>query len=518
MPQQRKTLTAEVQPQSGAPLLLDMTGQAYITTASIGILALFVGSGGSGPYVYSLFSGSLPSGTTLDGATGQLTRTGTLVIGTYNFVIQVQDSASSVFQRAFTISVHSRLFVLEASPSQATVNGVYSYQFRVTGATGTLSYSIVSGTVNSGLSLSSTGLLSGTPNATGVVAPYTSYYFTVRATDSGSGESIDMAVAPFNVATEPVVEFIDAAPYPGTSLGGTFIPVVYIGTPYETKVKVTGGTPPFVFAGVSGAPSIADMGGTVDSSDGTLRFFVLQTPTAANGSGYSNATTVAIGVTDANNVSGTAATAGLVFAPRKRASSNNNAVVVEDAVDLNFLDGTNTTATVGGSAGESTVQINVAKGAGVTATSPIVVTSGNITHANSGVTAGSYDRVTVNATGHVTAGSTDFTTIFTRSIAASLQYNASDFSSMTTGTDVVRLTGTAGGASSFNEFYASGASGQTVFVVNASTTTITVVNNSAGGTAGSKYDIGANFTLSPGHGMILWKDGTSNTWRIVGAY
>jgi hypothetical protein len=46
---------------------------------------------------------------------------------------------------------------------------------------------------------------------------------------------------------------------------------------------------------------------------------------------------------------------------------------------------------------------------GVTGTSPIVSSGGTapaISHATSGVTAGSYNNVTVNATGHVTAGST----------------------------------------------------------------------------------------------------------------
>jgi hypothetical protein len=56
---------------------------------------------------------------------------------------------------------------------------------------------------------------------------------------------------------------------------------------------------------------------------------------------------------------------------------------------------------------------------GVTATSPIASSGGTapvISHVNSGVTAGSYNNVTVNATGHVTAGSNvSYLTSFTES-------------------------------------------------------------------------------------------------------
>lgn len=172
-----------------------------------------------------------------------------------------------------------------------------------------------------------------------------------------------------------------------------------------------------------------------------------------------------------------------------------------------------------------TIIINGNGGASFTisGSSPIsasmIGTSMTISHVTSGIAAGTYDRVTFNTTGHATAGINSGTTIYSRSISASLAYAHLDFTSMTQETDVVRFTGAAGGTSTIRGLYDSPRAGQIVYLVNASTTTLTISNQDAGdGTAAARFAIGANFSLAPDHGCTLWYDGTAARWRIVGSY
>ncbi len=61
--------------------------------------------GGSGTgYTYSLFSGSLPTGTSLTGATGVIAGTASAA-GTFSFVIEVTDSLGQFGSQAFSITI-----------------------------------------------------------------------------------------------------------------------------------------------------------------------------------------------------------------------------------------------------------------------------------------------------------------------------------------------------------------------------------------------------------------------------
>lgn len=183
---------------------------------------------------------------------------------------------------------------------------------------------------------------------------------------------------------------------------------------------------------------------------------------------------------------------------------------------------TNATVTVNASGHVTAAASGAAPVTSVGASSPIASSGGTtpmISHATSGIAAGTYDRVTVNATGHATGGVNAGTTIYSRSIAASIAYSHFDFASMTTETDVVRFTGAAGGTSIIRGLYGAPRAGQVVYLVNASTTTLTISNqDGAEATAAARFAIGANFSLAPDHGCTLWYDGTSSRWRVIGAY
>jgi Putative Ig domain len=57
------------------------------------------GSGGTGPYTFAVIAGSLPTGVTLDGTSGQLTGTPSAQ-GVYSFTIRATDALSATGSRA----------------------------------------------------------------------------------------------------------------------------------------------------------------------------------------------------------------------------------------------------------------------------------------------------------------------------------------------------------------------------------------------------------------------------------
>jgi hypothetical protein len=127
---------------------------------------------------YSIVSGSLPAGITLNNETGVLSGTYTGAdFNTTNLVVRAIDTGGNTVDRTFTI--FSSNPVLISSPSSFFYSGV-GYSSSITASdNSSLIYSVFSGSLPAGLSLnSSTGLISGTPsNNTNTSA-------TLRATDS----------------------------------------------------------------------------------------------------------------------------------------------------------------------------------------------------------------------------------------------------------------------------------------------------------------------------------------------
>jgi large repetitive protein len=142
----------------------------------------FSSSGGTAPYQYSITSGALPPGLTLSSA-GVLNGTPTAA-GAYNFTVQSLDHSTGTgapffTSRAYSLTVNAP--VVTISPSTlpgAQVAVAYSQQLTASGGNGSYTFSVSAGSLPTGLSLSTSGLLSGTPSVAG------SYNFTVTAKDS----------------------------------------------------------------------------------------------------------------------------------------------------------------------------------------------------------------------------------------------------------------------------------------------------------------------------------------------
>jgi hypothetical protein len=150
--------------------------------------------GGSGHYTYSIASGTMPAGLTLNSSTGVISGTPTTP-GTYTFTAKVTDSNGSTDTDICTIVVQSvpiNLGCGSCSAGNAQKGQSYSSALPVTGGTGSYKFSIVSGYLPAGLTLNATtGVISGTPTAVG------SSTFTAKVVD-GSGNS-DTSTCTINV-------------------------------------------------------------------------------------------------------------------------------------------------------------------------------------------------------------------------------------------------------------------------------------------------------------------------------
>ena len=138
---------------------------------------------------FSVSSGSLPTGLSLNSSTGVISGTAPSVSSntTYSFTITATDSLNTSVSRAFSILINSIVTWNTTAGSIGTINPdvttSFSYSLSATALGNTISsYSITSGALPSGLTLnSSTGLISG--NVSTNVLTDTTYSFTVEASD-----------------------------------------------------------------------------------------------------------------------------------------------------------------------------------------------------------------------------------------------------------------------------------------------------------------------------------------------
>jgi hypothetical protein len=143
--------------------------------------SFFVG-GGNPPYKFTVVSGNLPPGLTLQTG-GQIFGTPTL-LGSFNFVVQVTDSGTPqyVVSKPVTLNVTPTPLNIYGAPlSPAPVNVLYHSQIPESGGTPPYTLAINSGNLPPGLALNaSTGAIDGTPTQIGI------YNFQVKGTDSSN--------------------------------------------------------------------------------------------------------------------------------------------------------------------------------------------------------------------------------------------------------------------------------------------------------------------------------------------
>jgi hypothetical protein len=196
----------------------------YVGSTYLQITLAATGGSGKG-YSWALSNGSsLPAGLSLS-AGGVITGTPTGTPGTTNFSVTVTDSAQNTGNGSFSITVDAGVSITTSSPlTTGYVGSSYSKQLAATGGTGTgYTWAVASGsTLPGGLTLSSGGLLSGTPTTIGTPS------FSVTVTDSAQ----NTANATFSLT-------IDA----GVTVTPAVLPIGYPGTIYpSTTLSAIGGT------------------------------------------------------------------------------------------------------------------------------------------------------------------------------------------------------------------------------------------------------------------------------------
>jgi len=228
-------------------------------------------SGGTAPYTFSILVGSLPAGVTL--SSGGLLSGFPTSAGVTTFTVQAIDSQGNGGVRQYSLSVVNAGYSPLTLPS-GTQGSAYSQQLSVSGGTAPLVYSAL-GNLPAGLSISSSGLISGTPSVNGSF----NASFRVSFNGGGAGNSgITISYTNWTISNVPSFGAAGIGPDP--------LPIGYTLQSYSQQLTFTGDVvPPVTFVhvatpgttyAVNGAPYFNPLPGGISLSSSGL---VSGTPT-----------------------------------------------------------------------------------------------------------------------------------------------------------------------------------------------------------------------------------------------
>jgi hypothetical protein len=187
-------------------------------------------SGGTAPYgTWTVTSGTLPTGLTLNAGTGVISGTPTAAASpSTSITVRVNDTYGCQGTQVITLQICPVITIAPASLTNGTVGTAYSQTVSASGGTAPYTFTVSGGSLPTWASLNaSTGVISGTPNSTANAS------FTIRATDANG------CAATRAYSVTPVCPVI--TPTPASLADGT------VGTAYNQTITASGGTAPFTY-------------------------------------------------------------------------------------------------------------------------------------------------------------------------------------------------------------------------------------------------------------------------------
>jgi Zn-dependent metalloprotease len=251
------SFTAVATDQIGAsaeqPLTIGLSSIVEVTTTSLPDWTVGVSYseqleavGGIGTKTWTDKNGDL-AGTGLSLSSSGLLSGTPASAGTISFTAEVVDSVGTSAEQPLSVLVNAALQITTDSMPTWTMGVAYSDQLTATGGTGTATWSDMNGDLaGTGLSISSDGIVSGTPTSSGTVS------FTAQVTDAIGG----VGIKPMSMTVNPAVLLQIAALSDGL-----------VGTAYSAQISATGGTGTLTYTDLNG-----DLSGTglALSPDGQL--------------------------------------------------------------------------------------------------------------------------------------------------------------------------------------------------------------------------------------------------------
>jgi hypothetical protein len=201
--------------------------------------------GGTAPYTFTVSSGVLPNGLTLNASSGVISGTPTSA-GTFNFTITATDANGCPGSRPYTIGIAGApgcpvITLNPATLPPGVIGTPYSQTITASGGTPPFTFTITSGALPPGLTLSTTSsttaLISGTPFLAG------QFSFTITATDANSCPGS----RPYSI----VIPVVPGCPF--ITVSPATLPPIVLGVFYSQAISASGGTPPITFTVSAGA-------------------------------------------------------------------------------------------------------------------------------------------------------------------------------------------------------------------------------------------------------------------------
>ena len=167
-------------------------------TVGVEYSATIAATGGTGSLYWEISAGTLPDGLYLgDGVIGGTPTKG----GSFSFTVRVTDDAGAVRTRAYTMTIPALAVTTSSLPAGVISSPYPSTQLTAANVYGTGTWTVSSGSLPAGLSLSSEGVISGTPTTGGTAN------FTVRVADDGGSaatKALSIVVSSFAITTAAV--------------------------------------------------------------------------------------------------------------------------------------------------------------------------------------------------------------------------------------------------------------------------------------------------------------------------